>query len=126
MNIPENTPEHIKEELERKGGIGAILTELPSEQELKKMAKIHQALSDKTRLKIMFFLYYQSACVCLLREITSLAYSKLSYHLKVLRELELVDYKKSGNYLIYSLTDFGKFCIEKCITASNNYKKGER
>ncbi len=123
MQIPENMPEHLKEELEKKGGIIQILEELPSESELKNMAKIHQALSDKNRLKIMFFLYHQSACVCLLREITSLAYSKLSYHLKVLRAVDLIDYKKSGNYLNYSLTDFGKFCIEKCIAVSNNYQK---
>ena len=106
-------PEKIKEEIEKKGGLKEIISQIPSDKKLKNIADIHQALSDKNRLKILYFLYYQDSCACLLRDITDLACSKLSYHLKILREANLIKCKKFKNYLIYSITKKGKEIIEK-------------
>ncbi len=125
MVLPDNIPADMEREINEKGGLESITLKIPSRELLNRIAKIHQALSDVIRLKIMFFLYEQRACVCLLRQITSLAYSKLSYHLKILRDIGLITYEKSGNYAIYSLTDFGKFCIENCIAASGDYRGEE-
>ncbi len=121
MPLPDNIPADMEREINEKGGIESIISNIPNEKSLEKIAGIHQALSDSIRLKIMFFLHEQRACVCLLRQITSLAYSKLSYHLKILRDANLITYEKNGNYAIYSLTDFGRFCVEKCVAASGNY-----
>ena len=107
-------PENIQKEIKEKGGLEQILVKIPKDKEIKKIAQIHHALSDPIRLKILFFLYYQSSCVCLIKNITGLAYSKLSYHLKILREAGFIKCKKSANYIFYSVSERGKFFVEHC------------
>jgi len=108
-------PEKIKKEVEAKGGIGEIMKNIPPKKDLKKIAFVHHALSDEIRLKILYFLNIQESCVCLIREITGLSYSKLSYHLKILKEAGLIKSRKFGNYIIYSISKKGKFYINNCI-----------
>ncbi len=108
-------PEKIKKEIEAKGGIEKIIKEFPPKKDIKKIAFIHHALSDEIRLKILFFLNIQESCVCLIKEITGLSYSKLSYHLKILKDAGLIKSRKLGNYIIYSISKKGKFFIDKCM-----------
>ncbi len=108
-------PEKIKKEVEAKGGIEQITKNIPPKKEIKKIAFLHHALSDVIRLKILFFLNIQESCVCLIKEITGLSYSKLSYHLKILKEAGLIKSRKLGNYIIYSISKKGKLFIENCI-----------
>jgi len=105
-------PDELMREINEKGGIEKIKEALPSPQKIEKLAKIHHALSDPIRLKIIFFLKEQKSCVCLLREITNIAYSKLSYHLKILKNAGLIKSQKQGNYVIYKLTPLGSKCVE--------------
>ncbi len=108
-------PENIRENIEKKGGLEKIIEILPSKKKLSKIAKIHSALGDPLRLKIICFLSIQESCVCLLREIVNIPYSKLSYHLSVLKSAGLIKGKKQGNYVIYSLTSLGrKYASEIC------------
>ncbi len=109
-------PDDIEKSIERKGGLEYLMAQLPGEDDIQRVMQIHKALSDKNRIKILFFLSMQESCVCLLREVTGLAYSKISYHLKILKGAGLVDYRKSGNYLIYYLTPVGRKCVEKCAS----------
>jgi len=108
-------PEKIEREIQRKGGLENILKNIPNKRNLKKMASLYHALSDEIRLKILFFLYQQESCVCLIREITGLAYSKLSYHLKILKDAGLIKSRKLGNYVIYSISPKGKNIIDLCL-----------
>ncbi|RLG11327.1 MAG: ArsR family transcriptional regulator, partial [Thaumarchaeota archaeon] len=45
-------------------------------------------------------------------ELSNIQYSALSYHLKLLRDANLIDFRKKGKFLIYSLTDFGRKIVE--------------
>ena len=67
-----------------------------------------KALSDQIRLRILKALRISDLCVCVLVELMDCEYSKLSYHLKLLKEAGLIDCTKEGNFLIYHLTEFGK------------------
>ncbi len=108
-------PENIRENIEKKGGLEKILEKLPSDKKLRNSAKIHSALGDPLRLKILCFLSIQESCVCLLREIVNIPYSKLSYHLSVLKNAGLIRGEKQGNYVVYSLTSRGrKYASEIC------------
>ncbi len=108
-------PDDIREEIEKKGGLENILRNLPSESRLEKYTGLYSALGDPLRLKILCFLCKQRACVCLLREIVDLSYSRLSYHLSVMKNGGLIWGEKKGNYVIYSLTSLGKkYCKEIC------------
>jgi ArsR family transcriptional regulator, arsenate/arsenite/antimonite-responsive transcriptional repressor len=61
------------------------------------------ALSEPLRLKILNLLRTQELCVCELGEALEIPQSKLSFHLKVLKEAELVRSRQQGRWIYYSL-----------------------
>lgn len=101
-------PDSIRCELEEKGGTAGIVESLPDDQKLKDIASIARALSDPVRVRVLFALSVQPMCVCLLVAMTGYAYSKMSYHLSVLKGGGLVCARQEGNYLIYYPTDLGR------------------
>ncbi|CCI14582.1 MAG: helix-turn-helix transcriptional regulator [Microcystis sp. M015S2] len=62
-----------------------------------------QALSDPLRLQILQLLRHQELCVCELRDHLDIAQSKLSFHLKTLKEANLVRSRQEGRWIYYSL-----------------------
>ena len=53
--------------------------------------------------------------MCVIREVVNLSYSKLSYHLSIPKNANLIVGKKEKNYIIYSLTKLGeKYYREIC------------
>lgn len=74
--------------------------------------EIFSALSDERRVTIMRLLGESDLCVCDFVELFDIEYSKLSYHLKVLREANLVETSRDGNYVTYSPTESGEGVIE--------------
>lgn len=101
-------PKSIREELDRIGGIKALARRIPAEEDLGRESRIHHALSDPLRLAILYLVMDQPLCVCVIKEFTRIADSKLSYHLAILRESGLVKGTYQGNWIIYSITDKGR------------------
>ena len=101
-------PEDILEELRSKGGLKKVIQSLPPDDKIRVFAQRYAALSDIVRLKILCFLGRQSTCVCLLREFLHEPYSKISYHLSLLKNASLIEGKRRRNYVIYSLTPEGE------------------
>ncbi len=62
-----------------------------------------QALADPLRLAVLDHLRQQELCVCDLVTQLGVAPSKLSFHLKVLREAQLVRARQEGRWIYYSL-----------------------
>ena len=105
-------PDPIKKQCEEKGGLDGIISQLPETKTLKQKAKLFQAIGDPMRLKIMMALDTQPLCACLIREILEISDSKLSYHLTVLKQAKLITGKKQGQWIIYSVTEFGRKIVE--------------
>lgn len=61
------------------------------------------ALSDETRLQIVQILTGGERCVCDLQEILDAGQSRLSFHLRKLKEAGLVDDRREGRWSYYSL-----------------------
>ena len=101
-------PDSIRCDLAGKGGIAGIAESLPDDRTIDDIASIARALSDPVRVRVLFALCVQPMCVCLLVAMTGYAYSKMSYHLSVLKEGGLVCARQEGNYLIYYPTDLGR------------------
>jgi ArsR family transcriptional regulator, arsenate/arsenite/antimonite-responsive transcriptional repressor len=76
---------------------------VPSENGLSPPTAGFHALSDPLRLKILELLRSQELCVCELCDVLSVSQSKLSFHLKTLKEAELVRSRQSGRWIYYSL-----------------------
>src|SRR5665213_3967600 len=66
-------------------------------------AQIFQALSDETRLEIIAMLESGERCVCDLQETLDAAQSRLSFHLKVLKDAGIVTDRREGRWSYYEL-----------------------
>lgn len=71
--------------------------------DLTRAAQLFHALSDDTRLGIVEMLRTGERCVCDLQADLDAAQSRLSFHLKVLREAGLVTDRKEGRWSYYSI-----------------------
>lgn len=65
-------------------------------------ARLFHALSDETRLGILAMLRDGECCVCDLQDAFDAAQSRLSYHLKVLKDAGLVTDRKEGRWSYYA------------------------
>lgn len=61
------------------------------------------ALSEPLRVKIIELLREHELCVCDLCESLDVAQSKLSFHLKTLKDASLVRSRQEGRWIYYSL-----------------------
>ena len=66
-------------------------------------ARVFHALSDETRVGLVERLRTGEQCVCNLMDHLGAAQSRLSFHLKVLRDAGLVDCRKEGRWAYYWL-----------------------
>lgn len=66
-------------------------------------AELFHALSDETRIGILEMLREGERCVCDLQGDLDAAQSRLSFHLKVLRDAGLVSDRKEGRWSYYTL-----------------------
>ncbi|MGQ9587107.1 MAG: ArsR/SmtB family transcription factor [Thermoplasmata archaeon] len=104
---PLNLPEDVSLQIVKIGGMRGILRRLPDESAMKRAAKIHQALSDPVRVRILLAVSITDLCPCVLKQVVELSDSKLSYHLSVLEQAGLVASKRRKNWMIYSITPNG-------------------
>jgi ArsR family transcriptional regulator, arsenate/arsenite/antimonite-responsive transcriptional repressor len=71
--------------------------------DLTRAAQLFHALSDETRLSIIEMLRDGEQCVCHLQEDLDAAQSRLSFHLRVLKDAGLVTDRKEGRWSYYSI-----------------------
>lgn len=70
---------------------------------MKDVVRAFKAIADESRLRILGMLKGKTLCVCEIAEVLGLAQSTVSRHLKVLEDSGLVDRKKDGLWVEYSL-----------------------
>ncbi|WP_078544104.1 ArsR/SmtB family transcription factor [Litchfieldia alkalitelluris] len=80
------------------------LTDVSLESTFEKYEAKFKALADKKRLRIMNEIVQRgNVCVCDLCEIMDLPQSKLSYHLKILLDANLISKVTKGTWSYYEL-----------------------
>jgi ArsR family transcriptional regulator len=71
--------------------------------DLDRAVSLFHALSDPIRLAILELLRGGERCVCDLQDDLDTAQSKLSFHLKVLKEAGLVEDRREGRWSYYTI-----------------------
>jgi len=71
--------------------------------DLSRAAQLFHALSDATRLGILEKLRAGEHCVCDLQDDLEAAQSRLSFHLRVLKDAGVVSDRKEGRWSYYSI-----------------------
>lgn len=64
-----------------------------------------KTISDPTRLKILYALSIKELCVCDLASLLDMSQSAISHQLRVLRDKNMVSFKKEGKMARYYLSD---------------------
>ena len=72
---------------------------------MREFTKLMKALSDPNRVRIIKLLEQRSICVCELQAALDIAQPTVSKHLRVLEEAGLVEFRKEGLWVNYSLSD---------------------
>jgi ArsR family transcriptional regulator len=67
------------------------------------VTRAFHALSDSTRLRILQILRRGECCVCELMEELDAAQSRLSFHLRILKEAGLVSDRREGRWVYYAV-----------------------
>ena len=78
-----------------------MATRTPVDRE--RAVRLFHALSDATRLSILERLRFGERCVCDLTDALDAAQSRLSFHLKVLKDAGLVSDHRDGRWMYYTL-----------------------
>ncbi len=82
-----------------------MLDDMPSDDAFIESAMIFSQLSDSTRLKILFMLCHNSVCVCNIADAIGISAPAVSHHLRSLKLLGLLDFKRVGKEVYYTLAD---------------------
>src|SRR5215831_6140427 len=74
---------------------------------MKEFLNITKALADENRVRMLVALQGGEICVCQITELMGLAMSTVSKHLSILYQAGLVNARKEGRWMYYSLPKNG-------------------
>lgn len=69
------------------------------------LSEIFKVLGDETRTRIVYLLSLQEVCVHDIAEIMEMSLPAVSHHLRLLKLMRLVKYRREGKHVFYSLDD---------------------
>jgi len=95
-----------------------------SPKQVTSVAKVFQALSDETRLLILDQLKDGEQCVCDLTDAFKTGQSRLSFHLRVLKEAGLVLDRPEGRWVYYSLNPEAVEELQETLNSLSHPSKG--
>lgn len=78
---------------------------MPEEDKLYDLAELFKVFGDSTRIRILFVLFEEEVCVCDLAEVLHMTQSAISHQLRILKQSKLVQSRREGKSVFYSLAD---------------------
>ena len=78
---------------------------MPEETELYDLAELFKVFGDSTRIRILFVLFEAEVCVCDLAKALNMTQSAISHQLRILKANKLVNSRREGKSVFYSLAD---------------------
>ena len=82
-----------------------VSSALPEENDLYDFADFFRILGDSTRIRILYALKISEMCVWDLSHVVGISRSAVSHQLKILKQANLVRYRKEGKLVYYSVSD---------------------
>lgn len=81
----------------------------------KNIARIFKALCDENRIKIIKLLCSGEKCACKLLEEINVSQPTLSHHMKILCDSGIVNSRKDGKWMHYSISENGSKMAKECL-----------
>lgn len=85
--------------------VNKVTDKMPKEELLYDLAELFKVFGDSTRVKILSALFQAEMCVCDLAVALSMTQSAISHQLRVLKQANLVKFRREGKIVYYSLSD---------------------
>ena len=82
-----------------------VLDKQPADEYLYDLAELFKVFGDSTRIRILFVLFEAEVCVCDLAKVLNMTQSAISHHLRILKQNKLVNSRREGKSVFYSLAD---------------------
>ncbi len=78
---------------------------MSEDSEYMALASLFKIFGDSTRIKILHALRQNEMCVCDIAELLHMTQSAISHQLRVLKQAQLVKFRREGKSVLYSLAD---------------------
>ena len=85
--------------------IDLVKPQLINNNSVFELAELFKSFSDPTRVKILNALSLSEMCVCDIAQLLNMGQSAISHQLRVLKQAELVKFRRDGKTMFYSLAD---------------------
>ena len=104
--------EHINDQIEccdcneiHEDILNIVKDTITEENELYDLAELFKVFGDSTRIRILFVLFEAEVCVCDLAKVLNMTQSAISHQLRILKANKLVNSRREGKSVFYSLAD---------------------
>ncbi len=82
-----------------------VRQDLPTDELLCDLSDLFKIFGDTTRIKILYALLESEMCVCAIADLLGMTQSAISHQLRVLKQSQLVKFRRDGKTIYYSLDD---------------------
>ena len=72
---------------------------------MERIAELFKGFADPTRVHILSLLQQQELCVTDIAEKVAISQSAISHQLRILKQMQLIKYRREGKNILYSLAD---------------------
>ncbi|AMH94183.1 transcriptional regulator ArsR family [methanogenic archaeon ISO4-H5] len=106
-----NLPPEMQAIVKSKGGLNILIEQVPPAELFEDEAERFKALSSPVRIQILHALVTADLCPSILKNITGMSDSKLSYHLEILERAGFIAHEQRQKWRIYVITVEGRKTI---------------
>ena len=78
---------------------------VPEKETLTHIADLFKGFADPTRVHILYLLAEKEQCVSDIAEQVELSQSAISHQLRILKQMQLIRFRREGKNILYSLAD---------------------
>ena len=100
LSLPHCEYIHAHEDL-----VKDVLSKMPADDKLYSLAELYKVFGDTTRIRLLCVLLEAEMCVCDMAKLLNMTQSAISHQLRVLKQSQLVKYRREGKTVFYSLAD---------------------
>ena len=91
---------HVHEDV-----VKVVRENMPDEDTLFDLGEVFKIFGDSTRIKILYVLFETELCVCDIAQLLNMNQSAISHQLRILKQAKLVQSRREGKSIFYSLSD---------------------
>lgn len=95
---------------------------MPAEEEIERLSASFKAISEPSRLRILFALRHGEMCVYHIVETVGGTQSAVSHQLRILRANRMIKARRDGQNIVYSLADEHILAVLELACAHLNCK----